>query len=451
MPPVSQRRRRSTPSPRKSSAARSVWSWTVGSAARARRRSPSHLGLSARHLRRLFQDQVGVTPMQLARSSRAHFARRLLDDTDLSSRRSPSRRDSAAFASSTAPSARSSARRRANSERRRRSCRSPGRRWWPPAPPHLHRPARLGHDARLPGRASDRGGRARLQSASTGGPSGSTAIPGRSRWRWAAPSTSLLTAHLPHWGGLIHVVQQVRRIFNLDADLETRRCERSAVDPLLGARIASHGRGCAYRGCGIRLRSASARSSGSRSPWPAPARSAGRVCRPLGTPVPGLAHFGLTYLFPTADRLAGADLTGIGLTGARIAAIHNFAGAVAGGHDASRSEPVTRRSIGLAGRGARPRALDGATTSRSGWARPTRSRRRTWASAAASKPSPGARQAIATSARSRSAGVPGGRTRRSTSGRCTHPDGNGRRHLRSASRIPRVVSGSRRSQTWTIA
>ena len=43
-----------------------------------------HLGLSARHLRRLFQEQVGVTPGQLARSSRAHFARRLLDDTDLS-------------------------------------------------------------------------------------------------------------------------------------------------------------------------------------------------------------------------------------------------------------------------------------------------------------------------------------------------------------------------------
>ncbi len=44
----------------------------------------ARLGLSARHLRRLFQDQIGVTPVQLARSSRAHFARRLLDDTDLS-------------------------------------------------------------------------------------------------------------------------------------------------------------------------------------------------------------------------------------------------------------------------------------------------------------------------------------------------------------------------------
>jgi methylphosphotriester-DNA--protein-cysteine methyltransferase len=39
--------------------------------------------LSARHLRRLFLAHLGVSPDQLARSRRAHFARRLLDDTDL--------------------------------------------------------------------------------------------------------------------------------------------------------------------------------------------------------------------------------------------------------------------------------------------------------------------------------------------------------------------------------
>src|SRR5438132_8881675 len=40
------------------------------------------LGVSARHLRRLFRAQLGVTPDALARSARAHFARRLLDETD---------------------------------------------------------------------------------------------------------------------------------------------------------------------------------------------------------------------------------------------------------------------------------------------------------------------------------------------------------------------------------
>jgi methylphosphotriester-DNA--protein-cysteine methyltransferase len=41
------------------------------------------VGMSARHLRRLFLAHLGATPDQLARSRRAHFARRLLDDTDL--------------------------------------------------------------------------------------------------------------------------------------------------------------------------------------------------------------------------------------------------------------------------------------------------------------------------------------------------------------------------------
>lgn len=42
------------------------------------------LGFSARHLRRLVDQELGITPDHLARSARAHFARRLLDDTDIS-------------------------------------------------------------------------------------------------------------------------------------------------------------------------------------------------------------------------------------------------------------------------------------------------------------------------------------------------------------------------------
>src|SRR6202022_4658313 len=43
----------------------------------------ARLAVSPRHLRRLFHDPLGVTPDQLARSRRAHFARRLLDESDL--------------------------------------------------------------------------------------------------------------------------------------------------------------------------------------------------------------------------------------------------------------------------------------------------------------------------------------------------------------------------------
>ena len=43
----------------------------------------AHVGYSARQLRRLFEHHVGATPSTIARSRRAHFARCLIDDTDL--------------------------------------------------------------------------------------------------------------------------------------------------------------------------------------------------------------------------------------------------------------------------------------------------------------------------------------------------------------------------------
>ncbi len=42
------------------------------------------VGYSARQLRRLFEQHIGATPDFVARSRRAHFARRMLDETDLS-------------------------------------------------------------------------------------------------------------------------------------------------------------------------------------------------------------------------------------------------------------------------------------------------------------------------------------------------------------------------------
>src|SRR3954454_23319134 len=44
----------------------------------------ARLGVSARHLRRMFNDHLGVTPDQFPPARRAHFSRRLLDDSDLS-------------------------------------------------------------------------------------------------------------------------------------------------------------------------------------------------------------------------------------------------------------------------------------------------------------------------------------------------------------------------------
>lgn len=286
------------------------------------------LGLSARHLRRLFQEQVGVTPAQLARSSRAHFARRLLDDTDLSI-------TDIAFASGFGSL--------------RQFNRTVGE-IFRATPRELRARRRIADrlvaDGGLPLRLAFEGPLewdAMLDYLSARAIKGVEQVargvyrrtvvvdgdPGVIEVAAGGADHLVLTAHLPHWSGLIHVVQQVRRLFNLDFDL-AGACEVLGRDPLINERIA--------RLPGLRV-------PGAWDPFEVGVRAiigqqvtvagAGTMIARLverhGTPVPGLNRLGLTHLFPSAEVLADADLDGLGLTGARIAAIHNFAHAVKGG------------------------------------------------------------------------------------------------------------------------
>src|ERR1700722_8626456 len=43
----------------------------------------THLGIGARHLNRLLLEQVGASPLAIAQRRRLHFAKQLLNDTDL--------------------------------------------------------------------------------------------------------------------------------------------------------------------------------------------------------------------------------------------------------------------------------------------------------------------------------------------------------------------------------
>jgi AraC family transcriptional regulator of adaptative response / DNA-3-methyladenine glycosylase II len=64
---------------------------------------------------------------------------------------------------------------------------------------------------------------------------------------------------------------------------------------------------------------------------------------PLAAPHGTLAHGMLTHAFPSAAELAAANLDGLGLTGARIRALHALAEAVAAGRislDSSRAAPA---------------------------------------------------------------------------------------------------------------
>jgi AraC family transcriptional regulator, regulatory protein of adaptative response / DNA-3-methyladenine glycosylase II len=75
----------------------------------------------------------------------------------------------------------------------------------------------------------------------------------------------------------------------------------------------------------------------------------GRIVARLGRPVPGLDQLGVTHTFPTSELLASADLSGLGLTGARERAIRAFATAVADGDVAlDGGQPVERQIEALA-------------------------------------------------------------------------------------------------------
>lgn len=253
----------------------------------------ARLGVSARHLRRLFVHHLGVTPDGLARSARTHFARRLLDDTDLSI-------IEVAFATGFG-----------SVRQLNRACREVFR--MSPTELRARRRAtdRLAADGGLALRLSFDGPLdwdAMVSHLAARAIPGVEAVSGRTYRRTIAINGNpgmlelrpggddhlILVAHLPHWEELIHIVDRARRIACLD---------RAPAPGVPGAWDGFE--------TGVRAIAGS---------------NAGRLVERLGSPVPGLGPLGLTHAFPSARAVADADLTGL----PRAEAIRAFAAAVAG-------------------------------------------------------------------------------------------------------------------------
>jgi AraC family transcriptional regulator of adaptative response / DNA-3-methyladenine glycosylase II len=289
----------------------------------------STIGISSRQLRRLFREHVGATPDFVARSRRAHFARQLLDESDLPmgevagasgfhSVRQMNRVIGEVFRFTP----------RALRAKRRASDRLAA-----DGGLHLRLPHSRGFDfdralgyladRAIPGVESVADGVYRRVTDTCGHPGvfKISATPGDRHLR--------ATAHLPSFNNLVDDVARCRRMLGLDTDLADGRAQLTA-DPLLGE-LTSQLPGITVPGAWDRFETSVRIILGQQVTVRAASTISGRVAERFGTQVPGLEPFGLGFMFPSADSLAGADLSSIGVPTARARTLVSFAKSVADG------------------------------------------------------------------------------------------------------------------------
>lgn len=304
----------------------------------------SHVGYSARQLRRLFAVHVGASPTFVARSRRAHFARRLLDESDLSLH------DVAA--ASGFGSARQMQRvmnqifhfppavLRAKRAKRGVLTADGGLRLRIPIGSPLDVEQVLTHlGPRLtPGVESLEGSTYRRTVATCG-------HPGVIELDVAATHDTVeLVAHLPAFDSIIDDVARIRHMLGLDESREEAVLQLGQ-DALLGplVRRRPHVR---VIGGWDRFEVAVRVIIGQQVSVAGATTTAGRLTRQHGTPLSAPVH-GLTHLFPTPAQLAplADDPTGHGMPTSRARSIGALACAVLdGGVDLFDADPAELRA-----------------------------------------------------------------------------------------------------------
>lgn len=292
-------------------------------------RLAARIGVGARHLRRLFDRHVGASPIAVAHTRRLLFAKRLLDETPLPI-------TDVAFAAGFASVRRfNDAVRRAygRAPRELRRLRNAATRplgtgvslTLPFAPPYDWPAVAAFLAARaIPGVEVVRGDAYR-RTIALGGKTGTVEV------RPAAHRPHLVaTIRFPDVSLLAQIVGRLRRLFDVDADID-------AIIAHLGrdARLAAYLRtrpGLRVPGCWDGFELATRAILGQQVSVAAATTLAGRLAARYGTPLheDGVLPEDeeLRCVFPTPAALAAADLTGIGVTRQRAATITAFARAV---------------------------------------------------------------------------------------------------------------------------
>lgn len=277
------------------------------------------LGIGGRQLRRLFARHVGAPPVAVAQAQRVLFAKRLIAETALPMAE-------VALASGFGSL------RRFNEVMRRTFRRPPGalRREARNGPPGGAMTLRLAHTSpypwppllaflgarAIPGVEEVAGGQYRRTVAIDGG-LGSIAVR-------ASPGGGhlLATIRVPRVAALPEVVGRLRRLFDLDADVQAIGAQL-ARDPLLAPLVAARP-GLRVPGAWDPFELAVRAILGQQVSVAAARTMAGRIAAAYGqrAPAGGVA-------FPGPERLADARLGRLGLTRARAAAVRALASAAA--------------------------------------------------------------------------------------------------------------------------
>ena len=294
----------------------------------------AEVGYSPRQLRRLFEQHIGATPVFVARSRRAHFARRLLDETDLAM---PVVASAAGFGSVrqmhrvmasifgfTPTGLRS--RRRAGDV----LIADGGLRLRLPFAPPLHRPGAVAHlrPRVTPSVEAIDGSRYRRTLVVCGNPGVIEVDLTSDHPGGRDPGHLELVVHLPTFDSIIDDVARIRTMFGLDNDPDDAASTLLADDLL--APLVSAAPGRRVIGGWDRFETAVRAVIGQQVSVAGATTITGRLVEARGTPLPAPVD-GLGHLFPTSDALVELPADGLGMPRARVAALEALARAVLDG------------------------------------------------------------------------------------------------------------------------
>ncbi|HEV2112061.1 MAG TPA: AlkA N-terminal domain-containing protein [Gammaproteobacteria bacterium] len=283
----------------------------------------TRLGIGPRHLHRLFIQHLGASPMAVAQTRRLHFAKRLIDDTNLAmtdialaSGFGSLRRFNDAFHQTygRAPRQLRRERRRDAPDGDALSLRLAYR------PPYNWEAIRDFLATRaLPG----------VERVTADSYARTVQVGESSGWFEVRPVSDAhalqLTLHGLGPESLFTVVRRVRHMFDLVADPEDVRTTLKSDELLAPLLRRNPGLRVPGAWCPFEL---SVRAVLGQQVSVAAARTfAARIVAAYGSALEQPAE-GLTHLFPAPQALARADLGGVGLTGARARTLNALAGAV---------------------------------------------------------------------------------------------------------------------------